>query len=420
MQKNMKLGKLNIPKLEIDRFSFVYDIQTRSYLLYADIIEKNELGKTLLSCLNSDPCIKNLQNKMISNGCGAYTFDIKKLAMWFLWAANKHGQKNAEQLLNEFLNSDHIPVINTLWVLGIEVKQSIQLGNGYGIIPTSEMPDSRDKELYMTFDMHNAARGLHNPKAAIVYKCNVVKTRSGDEQFSRDKDKDFWNSSKRLKEIAFLLNALDGISCIPCYATSYVDRDMPLGLFGASGGGYNIYDVLGYKNSELSLNAKDEIESLMEAFGKLSDMDKNRLLRVLSRLSQSKRRSQIEDKLLDLGIALEMVLLGDNKNSDQLSLSFRLRGSWLLESDPKSRKTAYCLLRDIYKYRSQVAHSGILCANNIEKIKKVREKFPEYRALAEKIVRIIILNGKPDWTNLILGNTQQLNQLERTCSFTKK
>lgn len=100
-----------------------------------------------------------------------------------------------------------------------------------------------------------------------------------------------------------------------------------------------------------------------------------------------------------------MVLLGDNKNNDQLSLSFRLRGSWLLESDPKSRKTAYCLLRDIYKYRSQVAHSGILCANDIGKIKKVREKFTEYCTLAEKIVRIIILNGKPDWTDLILDNT---------------
>ena len=179
---------------------------------------------------------------------------------------------------------------------------------------------------------------------------------------------------------------------------------MPLGLFGGSGGGSKMYDVLSCKNSELSLNTKDEIESLMEAFGKLSDTDKNRLLRVLSRLSQSKRRSQIEDKLLDLGIALEMVLLGDNKNNDQLSLSFRLRGSWLLESDPKSRKTAYCLLRDIYEYRSQVAHSGILCANDIGKIKIVRERFTEYCTLAEKIVRIIILNGKPDWTDLILGN----------------
>ena len=126
------------------------------------------------------------------------------------------------------------------------------------------------------------------------------------------------------------------------------------------------------------------------------------MLRILSRLSQAKRRSQIEDKILDLGICLEMALLGDNKNLDQLSLSFRLRGSWLIGLDKNDRKKVYTLLKEIYNYRSQVAHSGILTKNRPEKINAIREKFNEYSIIAERIIYLLITNGRPNWANLIL------------------
>lgn len=125
--------------------------------------------------------------------------------------------------------------------------------------------------------------------------------------------------------------------------------------------------------------------------------------RVLSRLSQAKRREQIEDKILDLGIALEMALLEDNKNNDQLSLSFRLRGSWLIASDYEERQLIYHQLRDIYNFRSQVAHSGALCGNDAERIRAVRESFQEYALLAERIVRQLIYKTNPDWLSVILG-----------------
>jgi hypothetical protein len=75
---------------------------------------------------------------------------------------------------------------------------------------------------------------------------------------------------------------------------------------------------------------------------------------VLSRPSQAKQRDQIEDKILDLGISLEMALLEDNKNNDQLSLSFGLRGSWLIAADYEERQLIYRQLREMYDFRSQV------------------------------------------------------------------
>ncbi len=98
-----------------------------------------------------------------------------------------------------------------------------------------------------------------------------------------------------------------------------------------------------------------------------------------------------------------MALLEDNKNNSQLSLSFRLRGSWLIGSDHEERQVIYKQLRDIYNYRSQVAHSGSLCGNDAEKINSVREMFQEYSQLAERIIQQLICTNNPDWSKLILG-----------------
>ena len=123
----------------------------------------------------------------------------------------------------------------------------------------------------------------------------------------------------------------------------------------------------------------------------------------MNRLAQAKGRAQIEDKILDLGIALEMLLLDDNRNADQLSLSFRLRGSWLLGSSAEDRLAKYQQFRDIYTYRSQVAHTGILCGGDSQEIKQVQESFLTYQSLAEDICKALILKDKPDWSKLVLA-----------------
>ena len=40
----MKTGHLNIPEPEIDRVSFVHDIQTRLYLQHSKLIENESIG----------------------------------------------------------------------------------------------------------------------------------------------------------------------------------------------------------------------------------------------------------------------------------------------------------------------------------------------------------------------------------------
>lgn len=400
----MDTGHLNIPKPEMDRVAFVHDIQTKLYLQYSRLIENDGPGAGALKALEADPRVQALEGSMVSTGTGASRFETKVLAMWFLWAINEYGTKVAESNLNKFLDSETVPVINTLWVLGIEVGETIELGNGIKIISIDKMPDSRDKEQYLRHEFGAFPHRMPKPKAAITYTCEITKAiRDGGLSDPKGKDEQFWGSSRLLNDVALLLNAIEGVSCIPYFSTSYTLPEMPIGMFGGSGGGSPLYDIFGYRSSKLTAGSASEINKLLSAFSALSPSNRTRMSRVLSRLSQAKRRDQIEDKILDLGIALEMALLEDNKNNDQLSLSFRLRGSWLVAANYEERQLIYRQLRDIYTFRSQVAHSGALCGNDVEKIRAVRESFQEYALLAERIVRQLVYKTNPDWPSMILG-----------------
>lgn len=400
----MQPGKLQIPRLAIDPFAFVHDLQTRLFLQYIEIVDKTKDGKRLAETIGNDPRVQDLEGKMISHGYGAELFDKRKLTMWFAWCVNEYGLERSEEFLDRFLNESKISVLNVLWVLGVEVTEPIQLVDGYEILPIDRLPDTREKELFLRDRFgHNILHARPSPTTAIIYPCKVQKVVEGNSLSSHEGDEDLFASGRQIYDIALLLNAVDGISCLPYFSTSYVDPSTPFGLFGGSGGSAPIYDVLGHNTTKLTEDAQTVINRLIRRYGKLSEHQKRRFQTILNRLSQAKRRSQIEDKILDLGMTLEMLLLEDNKNNDQLSLSFRLRGSWLLGKTEKDRVEIYRQLKDIYMYRSQVAHSGILCNGNNDRIQKVREAFPAYLSLAEQVCRWMLENDKPNWDEIVLN-----------------
>ncbi len=81
----MHWGELKIPKINVEPFAFIDDFQTRVTVQYADIIEKTDVGHSVVQLLSEDPRVTALNGKMISYGKGANLFHIRALAMWFLW-----------------------------------------------------------------------------------------------------------------------------------------------------------------------------------------------------------------------------------------------------------------------------------------------------------------------------------------------
>jgi len=399
----LKIGQLRIPKIELETFPFVHDYQTKLFIQFSKLIDETDVGKKIVQILLKDPRVKYLSGKMIACGSGAERFEIKKLAMWFLWYANKVGVKEAEKSLNVFLDNDKIHVLNCMWVLGIKVDQEIEIFDDVRLCPIDKMVDSSDKERFIQYRFGH----FHNvgplPEVALLCPCYVQKVWTENQQKQDYGKSDFFDISKKLHEIALLLNLMPGIACWPYYSTSYVYDSTPLGQFSGSGGGMGVYDVMGIGSNILQKNIIVDFETIYASYDKLPTKEKNRWNRIISRFSQSKRRIQIEDKILDLGIALEMMLLDDNVSNEQLSLSFRLRGSWLISKNSSERLQNYKILRDIYKYRSQVAHAGILKKGYPEQIKRVRDNFDKYQTITENISKHLLINGKPDWNNIVLN-----------------
>lgn len=400
----MNLGYLDLPKIRIEKFNdneaFADSLRTQ----YSEYISKDNNGKDILTQLEKDPRVKKLDGCLISKGYASSAFDLNKLAMWFSWAINEFGLDTAKQNLDRFLDSEMIPVLSALWVLGIGLESSITLRNGIRIVPIEDMPDSSEKEFFLQSEFKTVPRKQKSPKAAIVLESKVLKVTPNDSLCEiSEEDRPFMESHLRLDEVALLLNLVQDVSCIPHLSTSYTLSEMPFGIFGPSSFGVFHHDILGRNFTNLQSNSISDINLLLESFNKLDQKTKKKFTSILSRLSQSKRREQIEDKMLDLGIALEMALLDDNSNNDQLALMFRLRGSWLLGKNYAERNDIYKKLNQIYKHRSQVAHSGVLEGNKEEKIKLVQEKFSDYSNLAEKIIAKILHLGSPAWSKIILG-----------------
>lgn len=408
----MEIGNLQFPKINIEPFQYVPDYHARIFVQYVSIVEKTDFGQSLLDTFLQDTRITALEGKMLSRGNGSSLFSAKTLLMWFIWCANERGYDIAQESLEIFLNSDTIPVMNTLWVLGIEVDEPIDLGSGYTIQPVKGMPDSQDKEAFLQFPLSHHSHRYPVPAAAITKTCNIQKIWDSSKRRLEERDQEFWSVHHYLYEIALLINVLNGISCLPFYSTCYMEQTTPIGPFAGAGGSGPLYDVLAQGSVKLSDTAGIEIKGLLAKYESLTPSEKKRFQLILSRLSQSKRRTQLEDKILDLGIVLEMLLLDDNKNHDQLSLSFRLRGSWLIGESVADRKRIYNHLKNIYTYRSQVAHSGVLCEGKDSKIQAVQEMFPEYQSIAEAICKKIIMQGKPNWDTLLLGSTSADKSLE--------
>jgi len=341
--------------------------------------------------------VEQLEEKMLATGSGGSRFSVEPFQMWYLWSANEVGVEETNSYLDHFMDSKTLTVLKTLWVSGIDVDQQVDLGNGYLIQPVGLMVDSADKERLIRRRLLDGGFPSSVPTCAIVKNCIVPKIL--DDSSNQDESV---NTSRRMTTITLLLNLFESVCCVQNYSTSYFYPSTPPGPFSPSGGGWPMYDVAAPAASLLKIDVKEKLSSLADAYEKLGSEEQQKFHRIIERLSQAKRRYYIEDRILDLGIAMEMLLLDDNKNSDQLALMFRLRGAWLIGKSGEDRLVNCHHLNKIYKYRSQVAHTGILCNGNRKKIEEVELEFPIYLSIAEKICGKLLINGKPQWEKLIL------------------
>lgn len=410
----------DVPRFNADEYWWAYDSDiNRSDNHYHYFARKHRTGIDICGLLSKDPRVKLLigdNNLVCSGGGGMGIMHVESLAAWVLWAMHEYGADVTEIKLEEYLNAEKIPVMLTLWVLGIRLKDTINIEDGIQIIPVEKMPESREKENYT--DRHRKGGDfpmMHpRPQAAIVGMSERIKvftqkeardrTKQGTDAYRVSEEERKHNQTifNSISKISCLLNAVRGVSCIPYYSTVYGLPDTPMGVGGGGGGSYTSYGVSGLLGfSEINAGTVDDLNTLISQFDTMSIENQSSIYSALDRLRQAKTQGSVSNQILDLCIALEM-LLRDN-NDRQSAQSFSARGSWFIGTSYTHRKEVFEQLKTIYRYRSRVAHGGVLTR---AEVKEIHSNLPKYIGLAEEIVRKVIYNPNVNWSDLQLGKTE--------------
>ena len=158
---------------------------------------------------------------------------------------------------------------------------------------------------------------------------------------------------------------------------------------------------------------QSEIDEAKRLYEKLANPNSNvagKLQIAINRWIKSKTSQTPEDKMIDLGIALESLYLSGTESKNEIRFRFSLHAAWHLGEDKEDREGLMKKFKAIYDWRSAVVHTGKLPKKGTGKKKKsytqeeVREFIRNAQDLGRDSIIKILEDGKfPDWNDLILG-----------------
>ncbi|MBI5642534.1 MAG: hypothetical protein HY954_03555 [Deltaproteobacteria bacterium] len=375
-----------------------------------------DIQEKLKEILQAEPEL-DIFNLSFNSGFSSWIIGTENLAMWLLNKSLENSPEEAVDKLEEYLNLSATPGYEILAITGIEIETSFKLSNELSLIPIHDLPNSMTKEsmvkpsIFKTFltavsfgiSMHFAPEfvGFY-PNAAIITKTEFS-PKAFDENYNGPK---FKSIAHELFDACRILSLVGPCSPVPFAHWTQVEDWVPCSIFLGGSFGRQANDINSFsnkfKNEDIS-----RVQEIYQKFSKLNQETKDRLRVPIERLNQSRRRQVPADMALDLGIALESLLLDNISHNDSISLLFRLRGAWFLGRDKIEREDLMNIFNKIYDCRSKAAHSGKIPftiflktgeAINIDVFLRQGTKL-----CTEMILKIIDNGDFPDWKKLIIG-----------------
>jgi len=119
----------------------------------------------------------------------------------------------------------------------------------------------------------------------------------------------------------------------------------------------------------------------------------------MDRLNRAHRERDFVDRAIDLGIALEALLLHGKNDNTEITFRLSLRGALLVGRTEKERLDTYKLLTRAYRLRSTAVHSGHFNVST-ENQRTMSQTMNLCRRL---ILAAIDANGTLDWDHLMFA-----------------
>jgi hypothetical protein len=317
--------------------------------------------------LCAEPDLQSLQGKLFAASLGFFTgpIHIERLAKSML-AQILNGRDTHELLrsLSQFLRHNSSEALIIIAVSGVDVVERFELGDGVELTPIKALPPSVPRGVALGQD----PRGnltiipyLPPMQAALTQRITVSPIIVTEQQQVESRDRHVTILHQTLECITETMNCLGLLDLQPVVSRigwhHFLD---PGAFFIGPASGWSSWDI-----QTLTWSRQLEIVRAKELFAAYFEIPKDlreSVLRVpLDRLNRALRpASTLVDKAIDLGIALEALLLHEINDNRELRFRFSLRGAQLLGGDLDTRRAQLKLLRDVYDLRSAAVHNGRL------------------------------------------------------------
>lgn len=336
-------------------------------------------------------------------------WDPYRIAHWLIRAQCQGNIAKSIAQLRGLESLDYIPAREFVAVSGIEPIEPTSIGP-YRLEPFQELVSSFEKDWLQgvprtKFELPAISPLGTNEPTIVISRSKKIRPRIPPENHSSE----FIEPDKDLIEFAYLLCLVSKGAPNPVAWWGDIERTVP----AAHLSGRNPHLI-----SELSappriwgrslvlpkISVSEKEKALIEGFFSLPVDSRKPMQLALRRLSRARLRHEIEDKALELGIAIEAMFLTDKDKTRSLTYLISLRGALVEDSAVERSKTAQ-ILKKCYELRSRAAHGSSL--SKVKPLKLSGERMSAEEVLSEGgrilitfITKCIRAGGIPDWENL--------------------
>lgn len=346
----------------------------------------------IYSVIVDTPELANIfAGKQYNYGHIAPTINPVNLIEWLIYRTNNFNSREAVGSLQRFIKAEQTPAYLYLALSGITIKETIKLNDTLSLIPLKSLRETPQKYLSGPKETEGSPSMLGSHVADAKYP-QVVLQKSISFSKVLNQQSDFYpiNEDLELDELCTFLSFRSAISPMIYHKWTELEDWVPKHLSTLTGlhGGSSEFN---YRNLVLFTSEDwDELAPLYQKFRQLSNHDRETIGVALRRITHSKVRWSKVDRAIDLGVALEAILLAPNEKNN-ITHKFRERASSTLATNPNEIQDIKSFFNKFYDCRCSAVHNGII--KDSYRSMPVNEFLDQATEYALNILKVFIIQG---------------------------
>ena len=333
--------------------------------------------------LFEDPIFGNLRNGWIEGQSSGYAFQDHMLPLALIRAALKEG--NSNDIIAEhraFAARRKSPLLNYFVIGGCSVDHSVEITRHLRLIIWSDVPNSSTKNKFSsakpntllseadTIVPMQASAGCaieFDPEENMnLFSVGEPQRNLSPEEYQREAA----NHEGRYESVRDVVRCIFLLTVVPVDIIGSWHEATDAAARRLFGGGFSYGKALFDHSLLWASDAQIDGSMVKDQYIKISQFEvgmREVLRHAIDRLNLAKRRDNLVDRAIDLGISLEMLLLHGKNEKTELSFRIAMHGATFVGGSSSEQQTNFAIIKRAYQLRSDGVHSGRLKSRDVEK-----------------------------------------------------